>query len=185
MGQPANNATASTAASSEGSAIASRTSSSPSLGGSGNTCDWFGGAEEPLDLALVHHRLQLPVSRWPAIRRQVPRVERPTSVRLPEHPFPQADHEHQHVQECRDHLTHAVAAGTLFLVGSRTAFELESGAIQAVAEDWPAQIARGKKALRLQEEITAEAPWSQGLWSQGSGLAICSCDQHYQTHPRS
>lgn len=148
-------------------------------------CDWSQWDQErpdrPLDLVMVHHSLQLPVSRWPAIRRRVPRLERPSTVRLPDRPFPCTDPwDHECYGECRDHLTYAVAANTLFLVGSRTAFELEAETIRAVVEDWPARRApqQGSSWMPGYAEIRAVPPWKE---SEPSRIGIFGCGQHLST----
>ncbi len=96
-----------------------------------------------LDLVLMHHSLALPVAAWKQARAQI-RQTRPHTVVLPERPFPdltQADHERSHWRENLDHLRFALAADTLFLIGSRAAFELQAGQLRGLVEDCPAHMA--------------------------------------------
>ncbi|MEV6639038.1 hypothetical protein [Amycolatopsis sp. NPDC051371] len=99
-----------------------------------------GGA---LDLVLLHHSLGFRVSSWKRLRSRLspPAV---STVTLPRRPFPvfgRADHERFFHQDFRDHLRYAFAADTLFLIGSRRAYELAAENVRALAEDGPAHLA--------------------------------------------
>lgn len=96
-----------------------------------------------LDLVLMHHSLGLPVAAWKQARAQI-RQPRPHTVVLPESPFPDitpADHEESRWRENLDHLRFATAADTLFLIGSRAAFELQANQLRGLVEDCPAHMA--------------------------------------------
>ncbi|MDR7384388.1 hypothetical protein [Promicromonospora iranensis] len=96
-----------------------------------------------LDLVLMHHSLGLPVAAWKQARAQV-RQPRPHTAVLPERPFPdlsEADYEESRWREKHDHLRFATAADTLFLIGSRTAFELQADQLRGLVEDCPAHMA--------------------------------------------
>ncbi|WP_066375286.1 hypothetical protein [Herbidospora mongoliensis] len=95
----------------------------------------------PLDLVLLHHRLAFPVSRWKEVRARLGRGA-PHRVTLPPRAFRRASHHPQRHREFRDHLRWSVAADTLLLIGSRTAFELEVHRVRALAEDGPAHLAK-------------------------------------------
>jgi hypothetical protein len=80
-----------------------------------------------LDLLLAHHSLGFRPARWKNVRARLT----PTGlqkVTLPEKPFPdfdRSDHLRRRHREFRDHLRYSIATDTLFLAGSRHAFELE------------------------------------------------------------
>ncbi|MGI5292043.1 hypothetical protein ACQEVF_53275 [Nonomuraea polychroma] len=96
-----------------------------------------------LDLVLLHHRLAFPVSRWKQIRARLG-PGRPHRVTLPPWAFPRrpvADHRRWTYHGFHDHLRWDVAADTLFLIGSRKAFELEADPVRALVEDCPAHLA--------------------------------------------
>ncbi|TQS26417.1 hypothetical protein [Microbispora sp. KK1-11] len=100
--------------------------------------------ERLLDLVLLHHRLAFPVSRWKHVRAPLG-AGRPHGVRLPPQAFrqrPDDDLRRWTHQDFRDHLRWDIAADTLFLIGSREAFELEADPVRALAEDCPAHLAR-------------------------------------------
>jgi hypothetical protein len=65
-------------------------------------------------------------------------------VTLPPEPFrtiSHHDYDRRSHQEFRDHLRWTVAADTLFLIGSRHAYELSGDQIRELAEDSPARLA--------------------------------------------
>lgn len=109
------------------------------LRSSGATCgEGYGGPR--LDLVLLHHSLGFPVSRWKEVRARLGGAV-PHTVRLPAQPFPDlapADWRHRDFQ---DHLRWNIAADTLFLIGSRTAFERDADQVRSLAEDCPAHLA--------------------------------------------
>ncbi|GIG56271.1 hypothetical protein Lfu02_06430 [Longispora fulva] len=98
----------------------------------------------PLDLVLLHHSLAFPVSRWKDVRARLG-PGTPHQVTLPSSVLPAlgpAAHDRRHHRGFRDHLRWDVAADTLFLTGSRAAFELAGEQIRTLAEDCPAHIAQ-------------------------------------------
>ncbi|MER6913521.1 hypothetical protein ABT354_17785 [Streptomyces sp. NPDC000594] len=91
-----------------------------------------GESAEPLDLVLVHHRLGFPPSRWKAVRARLG-AGVPHTVRLPPGDLPPTDAEPEprlYDREFRDHLGFARAAGTVFVIGSATAFRRTGAAIR-------------------------------------------------------
>lgn len=103
---------------------------------------WVDG--RPSDLVLLHHRLQFPAAQWKELRGRATSWT-PHTVRLPARPFPdigRSDHDHRWHDGFHDHLSWETAADTLFVIGSRPAFELASGQVRGLAEDCPAHIAR-------------------------------------------
>ncbi|WP_211590473.1 hypothetical protein [Microbispora sp. H11081] len=104
--------------------------------------------ERLLDLVLLHHRLAFPVSRWKQVRDRLG-AGRPHGVKLPPQEFrrrPDADQWRWTHQGFRDHLRWDIAADTLFLIGSREAFELEADQVRALAEDCPEHFAESPDA---------------------------------------
>ncbi|HEX6355545.1 hypothetical protein [Actinophytocola sp.] len=108
-----------------------------------HTCGDYCG-DPRLDLVLLHHSLGFPVSRWKEVRARLANAV-PHTVRLPAQPFPEltpADHTPKYrYHDYQDHLRWKVAANTLFLIGSRRAFELEGDQVRELAEDSPARLA--------------------------------------------
>jgi hypothetical protein len=97
-----------------------------------------------LDLVLLHHSLQFPVTQWKELRARATSWT-PHTVRLPAQPFPeitQSDYDRRWHRGFHDHLLWETAADTLFVIGSRPAFELSSNQVRKLAEDGPAHIAR-------------------------------------------
>ncbi|MFI6306987.1 hypothetical protein ACIBCH_34320 [Amycolatopsis thailandensis] len=93
-----------------------------------------------LDLVLLHHSLQFPLSRWKSVRGRLG-AGSPHTVKLPPDAFPVfPPEEHRGYRGDRNQLRPSIAADTLFLVGSRRAFELESDQLRDLAEDGPARI---------------------------------------------
>ncbi|WP_158844023.1 hypothetical protein [Saccharothrix deserti] len=99
--------------------------------------------DRKLDLVLLHHSLGFPVSRWRQVRARLS-TPVPHKVKLPPRAFPTFDRE-AHARwthrDFRDHLRWDIAADTLFLVGSRHAYELEGNQVRALAEECPADLA--------------------------------------------
>lgn len=103
---------------------------------------WIEG--RPSDLVLMHHSMQFPVRQWKVLRDRGTSWT-PHTVRLPAQPFPtinRSDHDRRWHDRFHDHLLWETAADTLFVIGSRTAFELASNQVQELAEDCPAHMAR-------------------------------------------
>ncbi|GAB1510768.1 hypothetical protein [Actinophytocola sp. KF-1] len=99
------------------------------------TCDEEVGGER-IDLVLLHHSLGFPVSRWKRVRARLAHAV-PHTVRLPAAPFPDItvdDRISRSHNDFRDHLRWDMAARTLFLVGSRRAFDLESRQLRTLIE---------------------------------------------------
>ncbi|GAA1688873.1 hypothetical protein GCM10009830_40580 [Glycomyces endophyticus] len=101
----------------------------------------YGGRK--LDLVLLHHSLGFRPSQWKAVRGRLG-AGRAQKVTAPAGALPEYEanvHQVRWRREFRDRLRWTIAADTLFLVGSRTAFELEGGQVRALAEDCPAHLA--------------------------------------------
>lgn len=113
---------------------------------------------EPLDLVLVHHSLQFPPSRWPAVRARLGRG-RLQAVTLPDDVFPgpeSIDYDRTRYRENRDHLRFDLAARTLFLTGSSEAFRRTGSQIRSLtAEAVTAYLTRWPKATHYCVEIDA------------------------------
>ncbi|TWP45151.1 hypothetical protein FKR81_40030 [Lentzea tibetensis] len=96
-------------------------------------CSLFGtGEERLLDLVLLHHSLGFPASRWKAVRAKLG-AGRPHTV--VSQGLPEVEYVVEH--DDRDVLRHDIAADTLFLVGSRKAFEYWGEPLRELVEDCP------------------------------------------------
>jgi hypothetical protein len=101
------------------------------------------GAQAEFDLVLLHHSLAFPAARWKHVRRRLA-AGTPLRVTLPAGAFerrPLSEHLEYTHRGFHDHLRWNVAAGTLFLVGSRRAFRLEADQIRGLTEDGPGYVA--------------------------------------------
>ncbi|MET8997018.1 hypothetical protein [Amycolatopsis sp. NPDC004169] len=96
--------------------------------------------ERPLDLVLLHHSLGFPASRWKRLRARLS-APAPHKVTLPPRTFPPVDYARRWHQGFRDHLNWKITTDTLFITGSRPAYEFEGEAVRALAEDCPAHLA--------------------------------------------
>ncbi|KAA2257534.1 hypothetical protein F0L68_24870 [Solihabitans fulvus] len=151
------------------------------LRSSGSSCGAeYGGRR--LDLVLLHHSLRFPVSRWRQVRARLsPSVAH--TVTLPPQAFRTADRE-EHVRrfhrEFHDHLRWAVAADTLFLIGSRLAYELEGDQVRALAEDCPAHLAASPTAHCCAEiELGRFRPPTPDRRNSLAQLHVECCNRHW------
>jgi hypothetical protein len=143
------------------------------------TCgDEYG--DRRLDLVLLHHSIAFPVSRWKAVRARLSTAA-PHTVRLPDRPFPEltaADHEPRRYDDFRDHLRWRIAADTLFLVGSRRAFEFEADQLRELAEDCPAHRAVNP-GTHCCAEVETGVWWHSRLRDPRMQLHVESCREHW------
>ncbi|NNH75241.1 hypothetical protein HLB23_36235 [Nocardia uniformis] len=103
-------------------------------------CNIYGsGKEPPLDLVLLRHSLRFPVSRWKELRAKLGsgRPHTVTCRGLPQAADLGAVFAARYHREFKDILRHDITADTLFLVGSRTAFEVEGYALRELVEECP------------------------------------------------
>lgn len=139
-------------------------------------------ASRRLDLVLLHHSLGFRVSQWKQVRARMaePKVHK---VTMPKDALPAFDavaYERRRDREFRDHLHWRTAADTLFIVGSRTAFELEGGSLRELAEESSALLA-AKPDMHNCAEI------GLGLWNLSgakrrgdySQLHVECCNRHW------
>ncbi|MEV4559268.1 hypothetical protein AB0K51_20080 [Kitasatospora sp. NPDC049285] len=97
-------------------------------------------APDTLDLVLAHHSLQFRPADWKALRARLG-PGRPHTTGTPDHDFrtgPNA-HERRHHHDFRDHLAFDLAAHTLFVTGSATAFRDTGSALATLLADAPAE----------------------------------------------
>lgn len=100
------------------------------------------GDSIPLDLVLVHHSLQFPIAAWKRIRRRLG-TGMPQSVDTMDDDFPDQDaidYQRRHHRNFRDHLGFDIAARTLFIVGSATAFRENGSALRVLRDEAPAYL---------------------------------------------
>lgn len=104
-----------------------------------------------IDLVLMHHSLQLPVSRWPELRGRL-RAGAPLTVDADEHQWPDPPAEwarRSGRRDFRDWLRPAVVASTLFLIGSRDSFRAAVGEFTYAAGNGP----RSRRGARGSPEL--------------------------------
>ncbi|CAM3238589.1 hypothetical protein [Stackebrandtia soli] len=96
-----------------------------------------------LDLVLLHHSLRFPVSRWKAVRARLSHTEiRKETVYAQALPsLAREDYGARRHSDFRDHLRWAIASDTLFLIGSRRAYELDGDTMRELLEECPADLA--------------------------------------------
>jgi hypothetical protein len=115
-----------------------------------------------LDLVLLHHHLQLLPSRWKLVRARlgVGRLHT-ASVRDADFPDESAvDYERWRFREFRDYLGFHLAANTLFIVGSGTAFREHGARIRGLPDDAPSYLIRYPRADHYCVELSA-GPWAR------------------------
>lgn len=120
------------------------------------------GEGEPvaLDLVLLHHSLQFPTASWKDVRGRLG-AGKPQTVSTPEGDLPDGtdvDHERWRHQEYRDHLDFHVAAHTLFVVGSATAFREQGAALRGLVDEAPSHAHRHPGASHHCVEL-GPGPW--------------------------
>lgn len=95
-----------------------------------------------LDLVLLHHSLGFAPSKWKQVRarRSSPKAHTVTMPPRALGAFAVEDHRRRSHRDFRDHLDWTIAADTLFIIGSRRAFELEGDQMRGLAEDCPAHL---------------------------------------------
>lgn len=115
-----------------------------------------------LDLVLLHHRVQLRPSRWKQIRSRLGAGRLHTaSVRDGDFPDESSvDYERWRFREFRDHLGFQLAANTLFIVGSSTAFRERGALVRSLVDDAPSYLARYPRAAHYCVELDA-GPWAR------------------------
>ena len=94
-------------------------------------------AGRALDLVLVQHSVALRPADWPVIRRRLG-AGRPHTARVPEDEIPaesDVDWRVRRYRGFRDLLRFAIAADTLFVVGSRDGFRAEGVALRTLVDE--------------------------------------------------
>ncbi|MER5274728.1 hypothetical protein ABT025_03095 [Streptomyces sp. NPDC002809] len=120
------------------------------------------GVPAPLDLVLLHHSLQFPTGSWKEVRARLG-PGTPQVAATPDDDFPDesaVDHQQRQHPAHRDHLRFDIAARTLFVVGSATAFREHGTALRELVEEAPSHSHRRPKAGHCCAELRA-GPWTQ------------------------
>ncbi|MFJ8110331.1 hypothetical protein [Streptomyces sp. NPDC096132] len=118
------------------------------------------GAPVSLDLVLVHHSLQFPTASWKRVRARLGAGELRTAT-TPDRDFPDEaaiDHARRRHREYRDHLAFDIAAHTLFVVGSSTAFREHGTALRGLVDEAPSHAYRHPGAGHFCVEL-GHGPW--------------------------
>lgn len=135
-----------------------------------------------LDLVLLHHSLGFRASKWKQVRAHLS-GGKPHKVTVPARAFPKFGpevHMHRWRRDFRGELRWTIAADTLFLIGSRRAFEMEGDQVRGLAEDCPAHLAE-----RPDTHCCAEI--GLGRWNRSvadrrnppSQLHVECCNRHW------
>ena len=118
------------------------------------------GEAVSLDLVLLHHSLQFPTGSWKQVRARLG-PGTPHTATTPERDFPDEtaiDHERRHHRTYRDHLDFDIAAHTLFVVGSSTAFREHGTALRGLVDEAPSYPHRHPGAGHFCVEL-GPGPW--------------------------
>ncbi|MEU1519910.1 hypothetical protein ABZ490_48690 [Streptomyces sp. NPDC005811] len=100
------------------------------------------GEPVALDLVLLHHSLQFPTGSWKDVRGRLGAGKAQTAS-MPDQDLPDGtdiDYDRWRHQEYRDHLDFRVAAHTLFVVGSATAFREQGAALRGLVDEAPSHL---------------------------------------------
>ncbi|MFD0071586.1 hypothetical protein ACFVIY_04000 [Streptomyces sp. NPDC127166] len=120
------------------------------------------GEPVALDLVLVHHSLQFPTASWKEVRARLG-AGRPHTAAIPDGDFPDesaVDHERRYYSTFRDHLGFDIAAHTLFVVGSATAFREHGSALRGLVDEAPSHRHRHPGARHFCVEL-GSGPWTR------------------------
>ncbi|MFF9852348.1 hypothetical protein [Streptomyces litmocidini] len=122
------------------------------------------GEGEPvaLDLVLLHHSLQFPTAAWKQVRSRLGAGRLHTAA-TPDDDFPDGDaidHERRYHSTYRDHLGFDIAAHTLFVVGSATAFREHGTALRSLVDEAPSHRHRHPGAGHFCVEL-GSGPWAR------------------------
>jgi hypothetical protein len=131
-----------------------------------------------LDLVLLHHSLGFRVSEWKTLRSRVAE-SKVHKVTMPAGAFPVRDWGFYDVRwhrEFRDRLDWKITADTLFIVGSRLAFELEGWKLRELAEKSPAVLAEAPEAHCCAE--IALGRYGSATYSE---LHVECCNRHWRS----
>jgi hypothetical protein len=130
-----------------------------------------------LDLVLVHHRLGFRAADWKEVRGRLsaPKVHKaslpPSALPTPTAAaFARTRH-----RDFRDHLLWSVAAETLFITGSRLAFELEGWRLRELAEEAPAVLSE-KPGAHCCAELSLGRRTRPDTYSE---LHVQCCNRHW------
>lgn len=130
-----------------------------------------------LDLVFLHHRLGFPPARWKEVRARLG-AGAPHTVTVPAGSLPgieTAEHRRALHRGFRDHLLYEVAADTLFVTGSRSAYDRQAEDIREFVEQGPAELARNPGAHVCAEILLGR------LWSRQRRNPPVYLHVHYRT----
>ncbi|MGW0842096.1 hypothetical protein ACWD26_18355 [Streptomyces sp. NPDC002787] len=122
------------------------------------------GEGEPvsLDLVPVHHSLAFPTASWKRVRSRLG-AGTPHTTATPDQDFPDEaaiDHRRREYRSYRDHLAFDIAAHTLFVVGSATAFREQGTMLRGLVEQAPSYPHEYPNAAHFCVEVSP-GPWSR------------------------
>ncbi|MEO6089795.1 MAG: hypothetical protein ABIQ18_42475 [Umezawaea sp.] len=140
----------------------------------------YGGRK--LDLVLLHHSLRFPVSRWKRVRARLSSsaIHKVTLPPKAFRPVDREEHMRSYHREFRDHLRWSIAADTVFLIGSRPAYELQGDGVRALAEECPAHLAEAPDVHCCAEiGLGRSAGPVRDLRNPYSQLHVECCNRHW------
>ncbi|WP_326581801.1 hypothetical protein OG889_24140 [Streptomyces sp. NBC_00481] len=115
-----------------------------------------------LVLVLVHHSLRFPTASWKQVRSRLD-AGMPQKTATPDQDFPDEaaiDHQRRHYRSYRDHLAFDIAAHTLFVVGSPTAFREYGTTLRGLVDQAPSFPYRYPHAGHFCVEL-GPGPWAR------------------------
>ncbi|MFF3392092.1 hypothetical protein ACFYW1_14345 [Streptomyces sp. NPDC002669] len=119
------------------------------------------GVPVSLGLVLAHHSLQFPIASWKRVRARLG-TGRAHTTATPDQDFPDGaaiDHQRWYHRTYRDHLGFDIAAHTLFVVGSPTAFREHGAALRDLTDQAPAHTHRHPGSGHYCVEL-GSGPWT-------------------------
>ncbi|MFS8101087.1 hypothetical protein LFM09_28585 [Lentzea alba] len=131
-------------------------------------CECRRGEGPPLDLVLLHHSLGFRLSRWKEVRAKL-RDSRPHTV-VCQGFSRELDYERLHWKDNRDRLRGSVVADTVFVVGSRPAFEFGGVKLRELVEECPRHMHESPGTHCCAEITEGRQHWE---W-----LHVVYCDEH-------
>lgn len=120
------------------------------------------GESVALDLVLAHHSLRFPTASWKELRSRLD-AGRPQTAATPDQDFPDraaVHHPRRTYRTYRDHFAFDIAAHTLFVVGSPTAFREYGTVLRGLVDEAPSFPYRYPHAGHFCVEF-GPGPWSR------------------------
>jgi hypothetical protein len=137
-----------------------------------------------LDLALLHHQVQLPFSRWPHIRRKLG-AGTPHSARLRDGVLPrfeEMDYSRRGRKDFRDYLRIILSGHTVFVVGSTIAFQHSGHLLRCLALEAGPTVKNSNDAHHFCVEIDDWQPKSSHYYPENWTNLHVAYSPHWKVH---